>query len=95
MMKTHPHACGVDDNARPFTSTKTCKPAAWMMYQDPSQFSVPFPAVGHFSQALLGQFCVAPKMERHAQRVPMALTCSLLRLMTRSGAMSLFNGPAA
>jgi hypothetical protein len=43
MMKTHPHACGVDDNARPFTSTKTYKPAVWMMHQDPSQFSVPFP----------------------------------------------------
>jgi hypothetical protein len=43
MMKTHAHACGVDDNARPFTSTKTYKPAVWMMHQDPSQFSVPFP----------------------------------------------------
>jgi hypothetical protein len=43
MMKTHSHACGVDDNARPFASTKTYTPAAWMMHQHHKQFSVPFP----------------------------------------------------
>jgi hypothetical protein len=43
MMKTHSHACGVDDNARAFTSTKTYTPAAWMMHQDPKQFSALFP----------------------------------------------------
>jgi hypothetical protein len=41
--EAHPHACGVDDNARPFTSTNTYTPSAWMMHQDPKPFSVPFP----------------------------------------------------
>ena len=59
-----PHACGVDDIACSSTATKE---HAFGVDDDlRSGFFVPNPVldVGHFSQALLGHSCQAPKDSR-------------------------------
>src|SRR5436309_15591243 len=62
MMQTNPHACGVDDTACPSTPLK----AHACGVDDGPLHLVPVPSpvlsVGHFSRALLGHSCQAPKL---------------------------------
>ena len=62
-MESNLHACGVDDIAGPSPRINSNTPAARMM---PDLGPVPNPVsgLGHFNQALLGQFWVAPTYMR-------------------------------
>jgi transposase len=58
MMETTPHACGVDDTARPSSLTNE---HAFGVDDAPYPFPSPVPGLGHFNQALMGHSCQAPK----------------------------------
>ena len=59
-MKSDPHACGVDDTASlPVIPTMHAFAVNVAPVLDP--VSCPVLGVGHFSQALPGHFCLAPK----------------------------------
>jgi hypothetical protein len=59
MMETTPHACGVDDTARPSSLTNE---HAFGVDDAPYPFPSPVPGLGHFNQALMGHSCQAPKL---------------------------------
>jgi hypothetical protein len=61
MMKTTPHACGVDDIAWSPTPTKK---HAFGVDDARIFFASPVPGLGHFNQALMGHSCQAPKRIR-------------------------------
>jgi hypothetical protein len=59
--KSNPHAFGVDDTASISISNKANTLSAWMMNPDLDPVPNSILGLGHFSQALPGHFCEAPK----------------------------------
>ena len=68
-MQTTPHAYGVDDIAFSPTPSKACTPSAWITAPNRSPVPSSVLGAGHFKQALLGQFWVAPKQAEIPLRV--------------------------
>src|SRR5436309_12194530 len=79
MMQTNPHACGVDDTACPSTPIK----AHACGVDDGPLHLIPVPSpvlsVGHFSRALLGHSCQAPKLDALQRVSPFLRQESMVR----------------